>query len=520
MRKTWRGDRRPARRRVAVAGIVPLALIVILAAAAVPAARAQTPENAHMAPEAPPQQQPQAPPAPQAANPAPAPPPATQAPAAPQASAPAAPPESPAPAAPAESQAPAHPQADQTPAAPQANPAPQAVQAPAQPSGAAAATQPASRTGTAPAGRRAPERQESAGGPAFSEKIEVREVLLDALVTDRQGKVIVGLNRNDFTVTENGKPVELTGVTFYSNRRLVGGSAALAGRGVSAEQAPEDRYFILFVQDQRFRTRGDDASEGSRLLAREVLAGRQIKEWVDREVLPNDWVAVVGYDVRLKIYQDLTHDHSLIESAINDAVKGRDVENNWPSRLPAPGAGPSLLTGLPRGTELRARTPTFFDAIQVLARAAGNIPARKNVVLLTSGGFEELSTAPYRQFMPDKRYFIPTTEALNSNNMAVYPVDLWPPGQISHTSDDVLNLLAAETGGRYIFNVNNFTNALGDISAENNGYYLLSYRSEHPAGSSGFQKVEVRTTNPELKVKARQGYEWGPGPETAAAAAR
>jgi VWFA-related protein len=384
--------------------------------------------------------------------------------------------------------------------------------------------QPASRSSQAPAAqdaRRAPAHQETEQGPSFGEKIEVREVLLDALVTDRQGKVIVGLNRNDFAVSENGKPVELTGVAFYSNRRLVGGgSTALAGRGVSAEQAPEDRYFILFVQDQRFRTRGDDASEGSRLLARQVLAGRQIKEWVDREVLPNDWVAVVGYDAKLKVYQDLTHDHSQIESAINDAIKGRDVENNWPSRLPAPGAGPSLLTGLPRGTELRARTPTIFEAIQVLARAAGNIAARKNLVLLTSGGFEELSTAPYHQFMPDKRYFIPTTEALNSNNVAVYPVDLWPPGQISHTSDDVLNLLAAETGGRYIFNVNNFTNALGDISAENNGYYLLSYRSEHAAGSSGFQKVEVRTTNPELKVKARQGYEWGPGPAAAAAAAR
>ena len=36
--------------------------------------------------------------------------------------------------------------------------------------------------------------------PRFGEFIEVREVLLDALVTDPRGHVIVGLGKNDFVV--------------------------------------------------------------------------------------------------------------------------------------------------------------------------------------------------------------------------------------------------------------------------------------------------------------------------------
>ena len=36
------------------------------------------------------------------------------------------------------------------------------------------------------------------------------------------------------------------------------------------------------------------------------------------------------------------------------------------------------------------------------------------------------------------------------------------------------------------------------VGEENGGYYLLSYRSEHPTGKAGFQKVQVTSTNPEF----------------------
>jgi VWFA-related protein len=345
--------------------------------------------------------------------------------------------------------------------------------------------------------------------PRFGEKIEVQEVLLDALVTDAKGNVIVGLGKSDFAVRENGKPVDLTGVTFYSNRRLVAGSPQLARKGVSLDQIPEDRYFILFWNDQKA-----NAADAPVLLTQQVDSGRRAKEWVDREVLPNDWVAVASYDVKLKVHQDFTHDHRLLTAAIDDAVKGKDTENNWPSRVPAPGSGPSLLAGLPRGNELRDRTGTIYDGLKALARAASNIPARKNLVQFGIG-FGWITPGPFRQYQPDPRYYEPTVQALNTADVAVYTIDMWPAGTIDHTMADSLNQLAADTGGRYLFNFTNFTSALEQVSKENNGYYLLSYRSEHPAGSKGFQAVEVKTVNPEFRVKARKGYSYSPTPLTA-----
>src|SRR5215213_10716270 len=93
----------------------------------------------------------------------------------------------------------------------------------------------------------------------FGEKIDVNEVLLDVLVTDSKGNVIVGLKPEDFVVKENGKPVELTGLTFYSDRRLIGG----AKEGVKVDEVPEDRFFILFFDDQK-----DEAVDAPALLSR------------------------------------------------------------------------------------------------------------------------------------------------------------------------------------------------------------------------------------------------------------
>jgi len=334
----------------------------------------------------------------------------------------------------------------------------------------------------------------------FTGKVNVNEVLLDVLVTDARGNVIVGLDKNDFVVKENGKPVDLTGVTFYSNRRLLESSPALAKQGVSTDQGTEDRYFILFFEDQK-----PEAQEAPRLLSQQLEAAKRARGWVDGEMLPNDWVAVVSYDTRLKVQQDFTHNRAALVQAIGDAVKAKDPEGNYPSRIDA-SKGPSLLAGLPTGRELMNKTPKIYDAFQVIARSAGNIRGRKNLLLFTYGLPANETT--FGQFVPDKRYFLPTIDALNANNVAVYSLDL-TPAAVQHTLSDSLQMMSDETGGRYFYNITNFSTPLDQIARENNGYYLLSYQSEQPAGKTGFQNVTVTTTNPELRVKARKGYEYG-----------
>ena len=341
--------------------------------------------------------------------------------------------------------------------------------------------------------------QEPAQPEIFQEQVDVREVLLDVLVTDSKGNVIIGLGPEDFVVKENGNPVDLTGVTFYSNRRLVESSEALTKQGIRADQVPEDRFFILFFDDQK-----DTAVDAPELLRQQLDAGKRAKGWVDGELLSNDWVAVASYDTKLKIQQDFTRDKRLLINAIDAAMKGKDPEGNYPSRITA--EGPSLLRNLSKGKELRKKTATIYEALQQLGEASGYIRARKNLMLFTYGLPGRVDS--FGQYIPDRRYFEPTVQSLNDNNVAAYMIDLTPAGT-EHTLSDSLNKMADDTGGRYFFNFVNFSTPLDQIAQENSGYYLLSYSSEHPTGARGYQKVEVTVKNPEFRVKTREGYEYG-----------
>ncbi len=329
--------------------------------------------------------------------------------------------------------------------------------------------------------------------PTFGEEVEVSEVLIDAVVSDRDGNVIVGLGKDDFTVSENGKPVELADVKFYSSR------ARVDAAGRSLEPAQAQRLFILFFHDQRQMN-----VDVPGVLARSLDAARRAKDWV-RTLGPNDYVAVASYEHSLVVNQDFTRDRKAMQRGIDEAVKGGAAAGNWPSRLPPPGDGPSLLRHLPKGNEVRDTTPTIYEALQVLSRAGENVVGRKNLVLLSSG-FGEVNS--FNQFTPDPRYDKPTVEALNDGNVAVYSVDVLEAGTDSPLSS-ALSMLSTETGGRYFQHVLNFVTPFNQVAEETTGYYLLAYRSPHPRGSNGFQKVSVAVRNPEFRVKAREGYRYG-----------
>ena len=334
--------------------------------------------------------------------------------------------------------------------------------------------------------------------PEFDERIEVQEVLLDVLVTDAAGNPVIGLTPEDFVVTEDGEPVDLTGVTFYSSSELLGGAEEIEARGAAIDTVPRDRYFILLIDDQR---RNQDGSVD--LLSQQLRAAREARRWIAEELAPADWVAVLSYDFKLKLHQDFTRDRAALAAAIDAAASGKEG-GNWPSRR-GDGEGPSLAAHLPSGKELRKATPRIYDALEEIAEAAGRIPGRKNLVFFSIGMGDVDRFGIYRH---DQRYWPPMVRALNDNNVAVYTIDL-TPATVRHSLEGSMASLAEETGGRYYFNAVSYAVPLEQIARENSGYYLLSYRAEHPADESGFQDVTVRMKDPSLKVRTRDGYGFG-----------
>ena len=334
----------------------------------------------------------------------------------------------------------------------------------------------------------------------FGAEILVSEVLLDVMVTDKEGNPILGLGPDDFAITEDDRPVKVTGATFYSNRRHVGTEPAPAGaREDNAGLAPH--YFIFLFDDQR-----RNSADVPGLLQRQVRAGRDAIEWLREGLAPTDWVAVAGYDNRLKLFQDFSQDREALERAIQSATTGRSGRENFPSRQsPSTPGAPALAPGLPVGDALGQETPTIYEALTVIGEASASLVGRKNLLMFTTG-FGRMNR--FRQYEPDPRYFEPMSESLNDANVAIYTFDLTDTGA-NHPFANAMSHISDDTGGRYFPNVLHFKTPIADVARETSGYYLVSYRAEHLTGLRGFQRVEVTLANPELEVTARKGYRFG-----------
>lgn len=328
--------------------------------------------------------------------------------------------------------------------------------------------------------------------PQFEGRMEVSEVLLDVLVTDRSGNVVMGLDEDDFVVEEDGRPVEIQSIAFYSNRHFLGGLGDTdEPPGVSRNELPEERYFVLFFYRPPLHAAGVDRRHFLRLSE----AGRRCFEWTVRELLPNDYVAVVAYGTQLELYHEFTRDRQRLSDAIHRAALGKPPTEKWTSRTETP--HPEInLAALPEGEELRKQTEeSVQDALRVLAEALGGIQGRKNLIVFGA----DLPRERSKEWMEG---YPPMVEALNTHNVAAYTIGVADGLQRS------LLRLAQDTGGEYTYRFSSFIDPLRRIAQENSGYYLLSYRSRHPEGERGYQEVAVRTTNEGFEVRSRSGYRY------------
>ena len=339
----------------------------------------------------------------------------------------------------------------------------------------------------------------SEGLQTFEDLVEVSEVFLDVLAL-RDGEVARGLGIEDFVVEEDGEPVELTSVSYYTTRYGTDGSGESAS---GVEEVPASRYFILFFHDQtRF------GLFNNRLMRQQLRAARDARKWVTEAMEPSDWVAIVSYDVELRVHQDFTQDPEILSAALERVATGKKPEPFRPGRREAVSRGRELgiLSRLPAGRELEDSVSNVYEGIQRVAETTGFLVGRKVMLLYTIGfGVEK---AGGRASIPDPRYYPQLEPVLNDHNVAVYPVDLTPPGS-PPPQEDFLQKLADDTGGRYDPNFTGFFQPFEAIAGENYGYYLLTYRSERPSGEIGYQNLTVTTKDPDVEVRARTGYRYG-----------
>jgi VWFA-related protein len=142
------------------------------------------------------------------------------------------------------------------------------------------------------------------------------EVVLDMVVRDKKGKLLTNLERNDFTVIDNGE--QRTIKSF----RLIQGTEAVGGSGPSGAPAKLDPLRQLRLITLVFQGGDANASKLARDAAMELLK---------TELAQNVYIAVMAIDFKLEAIQQFTNDRELLKKAIETAtaqVANHVADNN------------------------------------------------------------------------------------------------------------------------------------------------------------------------------------------------
>ena len=113
------------------------------------------------------------------------------------------------------------------------------------------------------------------------------------------------------------------------------------------------------------------------------------------------------------------------------------------------------------------------------------------------------------------------TRAANRANTTIYTID--PRGLVAgadideqvdptewgnyiRKSQDSLRVLAEETGGLAVVNMNDFDKALKQIDASSSDYYVLGYYSKNADPRKRVRKLRVEVKRPGMDVQSRGEY--------------
>lgn len=380
-------------------------------------------------------------------------------------------------------------------------------------------------------------------------------VQTDVMVFDKQGRFVNGLKREDFELRIDGKlkPVEffekITAGSINEESQLAAarGSSTRPDTPKAAGPAPLDRGRPVFFYV-------DDLHLDMTALA---TTRKLITRFIDQEMGQNDEAAIASGSGQIGFLQQLTDNKAVLRAALERLklrpYSVRDFDRPAMSEYQGllitnydrdittwfidetirlnPGmtreAAEALVNSRARSLVQQAGyvTANTLTGLEGLIRSANKLPGRK-LVFFISGGFfldDRNSDSLYRL----RRI----TSAAARSGVVIYSMDARglvaslsdassesqfdPSGRVQRAnsgellaSQDGLNALAADTGGKAVFNTNSLEPGLSRALKETAAYYLLAWKPDNETQhASKFRRIEVKVVGkPDLVVQVRRGF--------------
>ena len=383
--------------------------------------------------------------------------------------------------------------------------------------------------------------------------VSTEVVRIDVVVTDKGGRPKLGLTRESFVVIEDGQPQQIAQFeTFVSEPPPA--SAAISRPEDNREEAPPARtipprrFMVLAVDDVHI--------EAGNLLR----IKKSLDRFLDRELGPEDQVAIVTTSGTGGLYQEFTDDRQALRQTVARlSVQGRTIRS----------------TGVPHITEYQAEQIDRGDqealrvaveeliafgqfqdvasaevearaaARAVLAESIGNarltletldgvvrslseLRGRKVLALVSDGFLPGLTTssaafdirrigdagtrAGVVIYALDTRGLVATSPGKSAaSRMPMLISTFSAQDQMLRESEyatrDAMSALAADSGGFLVQGTNDLGTGLRRILKDTENYYLIAYESTNTRRDGAFRKLEVRLPGlRDVRIRARRGY--------------
>jgi VWFA-related protein len=291
--------------------------------------------------------------------------------------------------------------------------------------------------------------------PPPSITVDVSLVNILASVHDKHGGLIGNLNKDDFTILEDGKPQTIKYFTRESDLPLTIGLLI----DVSASQ--------------------------KNLLDIERQAAHQFFSQVLRK---KDEAFLISFGEESELLQDYTNSPKLLQAGLSHLQI-----NSGASGI---GPGPVPTISQPRGTVL-------YDAVYLAAHEKLRSEVGRKVIVLITDGIDQGSKLKIEE----------AVEAAQKSDVVVYSIDYADPsayGMFSFggVSDFALQKMSGETGGR-VFKVDrrhSLDEAFKQLQEEMRSQYAIAYSSTNPEQDGSFRRLNIKVADKNLKVQVRKGY--------------
>jgi VWFA-related protein len=377
-------------------------------------------------------------------------------------------------------------------------------------------------------------------------------IQIDVTVTDKKGKIVTDLKKEDFEIFENKEKQDISNFSFVQSEI----------KSQAAKIPEKNSAGTIGIPIPPTKVRPESVKRTIALVVDDLTLSfesvyqvrRALKKFLDEQMQEGDLVAIIRTGGGIGALQQFTYDKQQLYAAIEKVKWNPNGTGKIGAFAPIePSAADFQKNANPNMSdedyqaaknqekEFQQNRDDYFvagtlGALNFVIKGMKELPGRKSVMLLSDGfSLTQTDAGGFKEFSIIRDALQNLIETANRSSVVIYSIDARGLQTLSITAadntgdltqeqvdqqssdrrdslnetQDTLRYLAQETGGLAVVNSNDIGRGIQTMLNDQAGYYLIGYQpddSTFDAAKRKFNKLFIKVNRPGLVVRYRSGF--------------